>query len=147
MAAEKVFIWYSKSAEQKSSRGYSGMAKCYIAQKMDLYSGFQELSKQEMEEMENKIEQCYLKELEYVSSQDEDEEACFGLAGHYRGVSYSIKNEETRLWILKYAIYFYVAAYQCGNPNGLKDAKEISSEYDIDVNYDDIASWANEPRR
>lgn len=141
---EKAFYWYSKSAQQKSSRGYSGMAKCYIFQKMKLYSDLQKPSQQEIEHVENEIEQCYLNALQYVSSQDEDEEACFGLAGHYREISNSIKNEETRLWIIKRAIYFYMAAYQCGNPNGLRRAKEISSEYDVNVNSDDIETWAND---
>lgn len=141
---DKAFFWYSKSAQQESASGYCGMAECYDVQKMKLYAASQNPSQQEIEDIENRIEQCYLKALQYVSNQDEDEKACFGLAGHYRGISYSIKNNETRLWIVKRAIYFYMAAYQCGNPYGLKNAKEISEEYGVNVNYDDIEAWANE---
>ncbi len=139
---EKAFYWYSKSAQQNSASGYSGMAKYYECKKAMLYSSQEKPSQQEIEDIENKIEECYLKALQYVSNEDEDEEACFGIAGYYREISHSIQNEEIKLRILKRAIYFFVAAYQCGNSYGLRNAQEICDEHRISVNYDDIESWA-----
>lgn len=143
---EKAFYWYSKSAQQNSAKGYSGLAKCYGYQRMKLYSQTNESSKKEIEEIERKIEECYLQALENVSSQEEDEEACYGIAEYYRGISLSISNSETKLFILKLAIYYYIVAYQCGNPYGLKNTEKISNEYGISVNYNDIEEWANVER-
>ncbi len=140
---DKAFYWYSKSAQQNSSKGYCGLAKCYDYKRMQSYS---ESSKSSQKDIENKIEECYLQALKYVSNQDEDEEACYGIAGYYQGISNSITNDEEKIFFLKLAIYYYTAAYQCGNPYAIKNAEEISNQYNINVNYNDIEAWATAER-
>lgn len=141
-----AFHWYSESAKKNSSEGYCGLAKCYEYKKMQLYSKSSKPSQKEIENVENKIEECYLQALQYVSNQEEDEKACFGIAGYYRGISYSIINNEKKLFVLKLAIYYYTAAYQCGNPYAIKNAEEISDQYNINVNFNDIEAWATAER-
>lgn len=139
---ENAFYWYEQSASQNSSKGFCGMADCLVIKKMKLSSQNDNETKKEINMLNAKIENFYNLALDNVINADEDQEACWGIAGFYRSCSYDVENEQTKYILLKRAIYYYMCSYSCGNPYGLKNAKEIAEDNGIQVDYNDINGWA-----
>ena len=141
---EKAYYWYECAARQGSAPGYCGMAECLEYKNLRLYRMGKPDAKQEIDNINKKMEAFYNKALDYVRNRDEDEAACRGIAGYYRSRSRDTKDIGEKNKYLKRAIFYYVCSYSCGNPYGLKYAQEIERENGFKVDYDNIRNWAQD---
>lgn len=139
---DKAYYWYHRAAQQNSSEGFCGLAKCYEHRRTKLYGQGHKADDKEVMELNKMIEDAYFNAYDYVDSEYKEEAVAQGLARFYSSVADVYHNKADYLFAMKSAIYFYVISYQCGNPYSLDNAKKIASELNITVDYNDIDRWA-----
>lgn len=139
---DKAYYWYQKAAQQNSSEGFCGLAKCYEQHRMELYGqGFKPEDVQ-IVELNKMIEDAYFNAYDYVDSEYREEAVAQGLARLYYSVADIQKNRDVDRFNIKSSIYYYMISYQCGNPYSLEKAKKIAAESHVVVDYNNIDRWA-----